>query len=95
MDLQETALLNNWLKVVVLSNGDLALKDLTRDKETGNKVESVIAIYSNQLNLLADMGNLLVKRAIYLKQITSFDDFAKLNEEFSATCRAELNKLNA
>ncbi|EIV5418951.1 DUF5405 family protein [Klebsiella aerogenes] len=95
MPSQETALLNNWLKVVVLANGHLALKDIKRDKETGNKIESVIAIYSDQLNLLSDMTSLLIKRAIYFKQITSFDDCSKLTAEFGAACRTELEKLKA
>ncbi|HEX4500258.1 MAG TPA: DUF5405 family protein [Scandinavium sp.] len=92
---QKSALLNNWLKVTLMKSGDFTLADIRRDKETGNKVESVIAIYSNPLNLLSDMVNLLVKRAIYLKQITRFDEFTQLTEEFSAACRVELEKLNA
>jgi Domain of unknown function (DUF5405) len=95
MATHKSVLLNNWLKVTVMDNGNLALKDIKRDKDTGDKIEAVIAIYANPLNLLSDMVNLLVKRAIYLKQITSFDEFAKLTEEFSAACRVELKKLNA
>ncbi|MCS2169076.1 DUF5405 family protein [Scandinavium sp. TWS1a] len=95
MATHKSVLLNNWLKVTVMDNGDLALKDIKRDKGTGEKIEAVIAIYANQLHLLSDMVNLLLKRAIYLKQITSFDEFATLTEELSAACRTELNKLNA
>lgn len=91
----KSVLLNNWLKVTAMNNGDFALADIKRDKHTGDKTESVIAIYSDPLNLLADMVSLLVKRAIYLKQITGFDEHGKLTKEFGDACRTELQKLTA
>ncbi|EOT5951429.1 DUF5405 family protein, partial [Escherichia coli] len=57
-------LLNNWLKISVMKNGDLSLADIKRDKNTGDMVESTIAIYADKLNLLSDVVNLLVKRAV-------------------------------
>ncbi|HDD9959258.1 TPA: DUF5405 family protein, partial [Escherichia coli] len=58
-------LLNNWLKISVMKNGDLSLADIKRDKNTGDMVESTIAIYADKLNLLSDVVNLLVKRAVF------------------------------
>ncbi|WP_173568287.1 DUF5405 family protein, partial [Escherichia coli] len=48
-------LLNNWLKISVMKNGDLSLADIKRDKNTGDMVESTIAIYADKLNLLSDV----------------------------------------
>ncbi|MBF1857624.1 DUF5405 family protein, partial [Escherichia coli] len=58
-------LLNNWLKISVMKNGDLSLADIKRDKNTGDMLESTIAIYADKLNLLSDVVNLLVKRAVF------------------------------
>lgn len=87
-------LLNNWLKVAVEENGHYRLSDIKRDKNTGEKTESTIAIYSGVLSLLADMISLLTKRAIHFKQITTPDELAKLTAEVSACCVCELKKLN-
>ncbi|MEA5989398.1 DUF5405 family protein, partial [Salmonella enterica subsp. enterica serovar Virginia] len=38
---------------------------LCLDKEKRDITESVIAIYQNELNLLSDVVNLLVKRAVF------------------------------
>ena len=57
-------LLNNALKIAVMKNGDLSLIQLCLDKEKRDITESVIAIYQNELNLLSDVVNLLVKRAV-------------------------------
>lgn len=51
MSVLKSVILNGWLKVAVLKNGDLSLSDLKSDKESGLMVGSVIAIYSNELNL--------------------------------------------
>ena len=65
-------LLNNALKIAVMKNGDLSLIQLGLDKEKREITESVIAIYQNELNLLSDVVNLLVKRA---------DEFKNLNDK--------------
>lgn len=89
-----SVLLNSWLKVAVLKNGDLSLSDLKHDKDTGAMVESVIAIYSNELNLFSDVVDLIVKRAIYRKKITTADELIKFMTEQSTYCACELRKLN-
>ncbi|EKG6689590.1 hypothetical protein EEQ65_04635 [Escherichia coli] len=87
-------LLNNWLKISVMKNGDLSLADIKRDKNTGDMVESTIAIYADKLNLLSDVVNLLVKRAVFHKQISFVDELTKLTTEIASYCADEFKKLN-
>ncbi|EFA4089237.1 DUF5405 family protein [Escherichia coli] len=87
-------LLNNWLKISVMKNGDLSIADIKRDKNTGDMVESTIAIYADKLNLLSDVVNLLVKRAVFHKQISSVDELTKLTTEIASYCADEFKKLN-
>ncbi|EJF1847105.1 TPA: DUF5405 family protein [Escherichia coli] len=87
-------LLNNWLKISVMKNGDLSLADIRRDKNTGDMVESTIAIYADKLNLLSDVVNLLVKRAVFHKQISSVDELTNLTTEIASYCADEFKKLN-
>ncbi|HAW1547577.1 TPA: hypothetical protein JLM77_003647 [Escherichia coli] len=87
-------LLNNWLKISVMKNGDLSLADIKCDKNTGDMVESTIAIYADKLNLLSDVVNLLVKRAVFHKQISSVDELTKLTTEIASYCADEFKKLN-
>ncbi|EPR9465761.1 TPA: hypothetical protein J0590_004798 [Escherichia coli] len=87
-------LLNNWLKISVMKNGDLSLADIKRDKNTGDMVESTIAIYADKLNLLSDVVNLLVKRAVFHKQISSVDELTKLTTEIASYYADEFKKLN-
>lgn len=87
-------LLNNWLKISVMKNGDLSLADIKRDKNTGDMLESTIAIYADKLNLLSDVVNLLVKRAVFHKQISSVDELTKLTTEIVSYCADEFKKLN-
>ncbi|MCV9025761.1 DUF5405 family protein, partial [Escherichia coli] len=82
-------LLNNWLKISVMKNGDLSLADIKRDKNTGDMVESTIAIYADKLNLLSEVVNLLVKRAVFHKQISSVDELTKLMTEIASYCADE------
>lgn len=79
-------LLNNALKIAVMENGDLSLIQLCLDKEKRDITESVIAIYQNELNLLSDVVNLLVKRAVFHKQISSVDELTKLTTELASYC---------
>ncbi|EFA7268300.1 DUF5405 family protein [Escherichia coli] len=87
-------LLNNWLKISVMKNGDLSLADIKRDKNTGDMVESTIAIYADKLNILSDVVNLLVKRAVFHKQISSVDELTKLTTEIASYCADEFKNLN-
>ncbi|EHD1513128.1 hypothetical protein JR766_003770 [Escherichia coli] len=87
-------LLNNWLKISVMKNGDLSLADIKRDKNTGDMVESTIAIYADKLNLLSDVVNLLVKRTVFHKQISSVDELTNLTTEIASYCADEFKKLN-
>lgn len=87
-------LLNNALKIAVMENGDLSLIQLCLDKEKRDITESVIAIYQNELNLLSDVVNLLVKRAVFHKQISSVDEMTKLTTELASYCADVSRKLN-
>ncbi|WP_144664223.1 DUF5405 family protein [Escherichia coli] len=87
-------LLNNALKIAVMGNGDLSLIQLCIDKEKRDITKSVIAIYQNELNLLSDVVNLLVKRAVFHKQISSVDELTKLTTEIVSYCADEFKKLN-
>ncbi|WP_171965418.1 DUF5405 family protein, partial [Escherichia coli] len=53
-----------------------------------------IAIYQNELNLLSDVVNLLVKRAVFHRQISSVDELTKLTTEIASYCADEFKKLN-
>ena len=87
-------LLNNALKIAVMKNGDLSLIQLGLDKEKRDITESVIAIYQSELNLLSDVINLLVKRAVFHKQIFSVDELTKLTTELACYCADVSRKLN-
>lgn len=87
-------LLNNALKIAIMENGDLSLIQLGLDKEKSDITESVIAIYQSELNLLSDVINLLVKRAVFHRQISSVDELTKLTTELASYCADEFKKLN-
>ncbi|WP_256345925.1 DUF5405 family protein, partial [Escherichia coli] len=87
-------LLNNALKIAVMKNGDLSLIQLGIDKEKREITESVIAIYQSELNLLSDVVNLLVKRAVFHKQVSSVNELTKLMTELASYCADEFKKLN-
>ena len=91
---RSVVLLNNALKITFMKNGDLSLIQLGLDKEKREITESVIAIYQNELNLLSDVVNLLVKRAVFHKQISSVDELTKLTTEIVSYCADEFKKLN-
>ena len=91
---RSVVLLNNALKIAVMKTGDLSLIQLGLDKEKREITESVIAIYQNELNLLSDVVNLLVKRAVFHKQISSVDELTKLTTEIASYCADEFKKLN-
>ncbi|EFN5115322.1 hypothetical protein FQH30_15850 [Escherichia coli] len=94
---RSVVLLNNALKIAVMENGDLSLIQLGLDKEKRDITditESVIAIYQSELNLLSDVINLLVKRAVFHRQISSVDELTKLTTELASYCADEFKKLN-
>lgn len=70
------------------------LFNLVLIKKNAKLTESVIAIYQNELNLLSDVVNLLVKRAVFHKQISSVDELTKLTTEIASYCADEFKNLN-
>ncbi|MFP1461789.1 DUF5405 family protein [Escherichia coli] len=92
---RSVVLLNNALKIAVMKNGDLSLIQLGLDKEKREITESVIAIYQNELNLLSDVVNLLVKRAVFHRRKSpAVDELTKLTTEIASYCADEFKKLN-
>lgn len=81
-----SVIINKWLVISVLPNGDYKLAELRQDKQAGGLVRSVIAIYSNELNLISDSVNMLVKRAIYCRDISTGKDLVTLATEFAKSC---------
>ncbi|HAJ6790177.1 TPA: hypothetical protein HNC94_26795, partial [Escherichia coli] len=71
-----------------------SLIQLGLDKEKREITESVIAIYQNELNLLSDVVNLLVKHAVFHKKISSVDELTKLTTEIASYYADEFKKLN-
>ena len=76
---RSVVLLNNALKITVMKNGDLSLIQLGLDKEKRE---------------ITDVVNLLVKRAVFHKQISSVDELTKLTTEIASYCADEFKKLN-
>lgn len=91
---RSVVLLNNALKIAVMKMVICLLFNLVLIKKKREITESVIAIYQNELNLLSDVVNLLVKRAVFHKQISSVDELTKLTTEIASYCADEFKKLN-
>ncbi len=86
---RSVVLLNNALKIAVMKMAIYLLFNLVLIKKKREITESVIAIYQNELNLLSDVVNLLVKRAVFHKQISSVDELTKLTTEIASYCADE------
>ncbi|WP_236874356.1 DUF5405 family protein [Citrobacter portucalensis] len=86
MSAHNYVIINKWLIVCAMPNGDYQLAELRYDKQTGGASQSVIAIYQNELNLVADSVNMLVKRAIYCRDIFTNEELATLTAEFTRNC---------
>ncbi|MEL8889439.1 DUF5405 family protein [Escherichia coli] len=91
---RSVVLLNNALLIAVMLYCFCFLFHFGFYKEKREITESVIAIYQSELNLLSDVVNLLVKRAVFHKQISSVDELTKLTTELASYCADEFKKLN-
>ncbi|MDM3390896.1 DUF5405 family protein [Citrobacter sp. Cb013] len=86
-------ILNKWLVIDVLTNGDYLLAELRHDKQTEGFAPSVIAIYQNELNLVSDSVNMLIKRAVFCKDVSTNEELATLTAEFVQRCISGIKML--
>lgn len=85
-------IVKNWYSICKL-NGSFVLADIKHDKDTGAVSYPTVAIYSNELNLVCDLINLVVKRAIFLKRITNTTELLKEINYCGELCQDAMNKL--
>lgn len=81
-----SVIINKWLVIAALPGGDYQLAELRLDKQAEYFATSVIAIYQNELNLVSDSVNLLVKRAVFCRDISTNEELATLTTEFARNC---------
>lgn len=86
-------IINKWLVIDVLTNGDYLLAELRHDKQMKCFAPSVIAIYQNELNLVSDAVNLLIKRAVFCKDASTNEELATLIAEFVQHCISGIEML--
>ncbi|HGM5293839.1 TPA: DUF5405 family protein [Serratia marcescens] len=87
--------INNVFAIVKMDEGDFILAEVKIDKETKEKYYPTRAIYSNELNLVADLINLSVKRGVFLKTITSISELMKESHRIAELAQQILNQLNS
>ncbi|VEI68105.1 Uncharacterised protein [Serratia quinivorans] len=85
---------NNVFAIMKMEAGSLILAEVKTDKETKEKYYPNRAIYSSELNLVADIINLSVKRGVYLKTITSIGEVMKESHRIAELGQQALNQLN-
>ncbi|UAK21189.1 DUF5405 family protein [Kluyvera sp. CRP] len=86
MSAHDYFIVNKWLVIGVLPSGDYQLSELRHDKQAEGFAKSVIAIYQNELNLVSDSVNLLVKRAVFCRDISTSKELATLTAGFVQDC---------
>lgn len=86
MSAHNYVIINKWLIICAMPNGDYQLAELRYDKQTGGASQSVIAIYQNELNLVADSVNLLVKRAVFCRDVSTNEELVTVTTDFVQRC---------
>lgn len=86
-------IINKWLVIGVLPNGDYQLAELRHDKQAEGYAQSVIAIYQNELNLVSDSVNLLVKRAVFCKDVSTSEELITVTADFVQNCIDGISRL--
>ncbi|MFU0865567.1 DUF5405 family protein [Kluyvera ascorbata] len=79
-------IINKWLVITALPGGDYQLAELRHDKQEEGFAQSVIAIYQNELNLVSDSVNLLVKRAVFCRDISTNEELATVTTKSVRDC---------
>ena len=85
-DRVSSVIINKWLVIGVLPNGDYQLAELRHDKQAEGFAQSVIAIYQNELNLVSDSVNLLIKRAVFCRDISTNEELVTMTADFVQRC---------
>ncbi|EGP6459570.1 DUF5405 family protein [Salmonella enterica] len=88
-----SVIINKWLVIGALPSGDYQLAELRHDKQAEGFAQIVIAIYQNELNLISDSVNLLVKRAVFCRGISTNEELATLTAEFVQSCISGIEML--
>lgn len=81
-----SVIINKWLVIGVLPSGDYQLAELRHDKQAEGFAQSVIAIYQNELNLVSDSVNLLIKRAVFCRDISTNEELVAATADFFQRC---------
>ncbi|WP_419236082.1 DUF5405 family protein [Serratia fonticola] len=76
------------------NDGNFILSIVKEDKETGQTFYSTIAVYSDELNLIADVINFSVKYCVFIKSITNVGDLVRESNATAELCQSAFNQLN-
>ena len=86
--------INNWYAIAKCDDSSFILADIKTDKETKIKHYPVRAVYSDKLNLIADITNLCVKRGVYLKTIQTPSELMRESHHFNELSQQALFQLD-
>ncbi|WP_278401433.1 DUF5405 family protein [Hafnia paralvei] len=86
--------INNWYAIAKFDDSSFILADIKTDKETKIKHYPARAVYSDKLNLIADITNLCVKRGIYLKTIQTPSELMRESHHFNELSQKALFQLD-
>ncbi|AJI95501.1 hypothetical protein BD65_1890 [Yersinia ruckeri] len=87
--------INNWFAVAKGENDTFILADIRVDKESGKTYYLTRAVYSETLNLIADITSLCVKRCVYLKTITTPSALMRESHHFNELSQKALIQLDS
>lgn len=86
--------INNWYAIVKCDDSSFILADIKTDKETKIKYYPARGVYSDKLNLIADITNLCVKRGVYLKTIQTPSELMRESHHFNELSQKALFQLD-
>lgn len=86
--------INNKLDITISERGEYVLSDIRTDKDSHEVYLVTRAVYSNEINLIADVVNFFVKRSVFFKTINTVDEMKKETSIVTELCRGALNRLN-
>ncbi|MGQ5780095.1 DUF5405 family protein [Serratia sp. IR-2025] len=90
----EYVTINNAFAINKNDSGDFILADVRADKDTNEKCYPTRALYQNEINLIADLVNLSVKRAVFLGTISSVSEMMKESHRVAELGQQVVNKFN-
>lgn len=86
--------INGVFRVTKLRQGSFILSDVKKNKETGAMFYPTIAVYSNEIKLIADIINCVIKRGVFLKTITTYAEMMRESRLTAELCRTALSQFN-